>query len=52
MAVIGRAGVGVDNIDISAATRKGVVVMIYSRCKYNQCSGTYDGFIIIFIEKC
>ena len=27
MAVIGRAGVGIDNIDISAATRKGVVVM-------------------------
>ena len=27
LAVIGRAGVGVDNIDISAATRKGVVVM-------------------------
>ena len=25
--VIGRAGVGVDNIDISAATRKGIVVM-------------------------
>ena len=25
--VIGRAGVGIDNIDISAATRKGVVVM-------------------------
>ena len=27
LAVIGRAGVGIDNIDISAATRKGVVVM-------------------------
>ena len=27
MTVIGRAGVGIDNIDISAATRKGVVVM-------------------------
>ena len=25
--VIGRAGVGVDNIDIQAATRKGIVVM-------------------------
>ena len=25
--VIGRAGVGIDNVDISAATRKGVVVM-------------------------
>ena len=27
LSVIGRAGVGVDNIDISAATRRGVVVM-------------------------
>lgn len=27
LSVIGRAGVGIDNIDISAATRKGVVVM-------------------------
>ena len=27
LVVIGRAGVGIDNIDISAATRKGVVVM-------------------------
>ena len=27
LTVIGRAGVGVDNIDISAATRKGIVVM-------------------------
>ena len=27
LAVIGRAGVGIDNVDISAATRKGVVVM-------------------------
>ena len=27
LTVIGRAGVGIDNIDISAATRKGVVVM-------------------------
>ncbi len=27
LSVIGRAGVGVDNIDISAATRKGIVVM-------------------------
>ena len=27
LAVIGRAGVGIDNIDVSAATRKGVVVM-------------------------
>ena len=27
LAVIGRAGVGIDNIDIAAATRKGVVVM-------------------------
>ena len=27
LSVIGRAGVGVDNIDISFATRKGIVVM-------------------------
>ena len=27
LAVIGRAGVGIDNINISAATRKGVVVI-------------------------
>ena len=27
LSVIGRAGVGVDNIDISAATRRGIVVM-------------------------
>ena len=27
LSVIGRAGVGIDNVDISAATRKGVVVM-------------------------
>ena len=27
LVVVGRAGVGVDNIDISAATRKGFVVM-------------------------
>ena len=27
LSVIGRAGVGIDNIDVSAATRKGVVVM-------------------------
>ena len=27
LSIIGRAGVGVDNIDISAATRRGIVVM-------------------------
>src|SRR5690606_40227814 len=27
MKVIGRAGVGVDNIDVNAATRKGIIVM-------------------------
>ncbi len=27
LAVVGRAGVGVDNIDVAAATRKGIVVM-------------------------
>ena len=27
LTVIGRAGVGIDNIDLNAATRKGVVVM-------------------------
>src|SRR5437762_11906714 len=29
--VVGRAGVGVDNIDVSAATRKGIVVVIAPR---------------------
>src|SRR6266571_4817945 len=27
LAVIGRAGIGVDNVDVSAASRKGIVVM-------------------------
>ena len=27
MKVIGRAGVGVDNIDVEAATKKGIIVM-------------------------
>ena len=30
--IIGRAGTGVDNIDINAATRKGVIVMKWVIC--------------------
>lgn len=29
--VVGRAGTGVDNIDLQAATRKGVIVLKYVR---------------------
>lgn len=33
--IIGRAGTGVDNVDVDAATRKGIIVMKYvsSLCK-------------------
>jgi len=33
LAVIGRAGIGVDNIDVAAATARGIVVMKHARSR-------------------
>lgn len=30
--IIGRAGTGVDNVDVDAATKKGIIVMKYVSC--------------------
>ena len=46
--VIGRAGVGTDNIDIKAATNMGVINE-YAGWKYNFCGRAYYSINISFI---
>ena len=41
--VIGRAGVGVDNIDLVAAGKKGIIVMNAPGRQYDNYCRAYDG---------
>ena len=47
--IIGRAGTGVDNVDVQAATKKGIIVMKYvskdERIKHaHSSSGCWGGY--------
>ena len=41
---IGRAGAGVDNIDVEAATERGIVVMNCTGWQYDFCRRIRDGY--------
>ena len=51
MKVIGRAGAGVDNIDVPAATRKGIVVIEHARRQHNFDRRAYHGTYDVTGEK-
>ena len=41
--IVGRAGVGTDNIDINAATAHGIMVINSTWWKHNCCHRTHNG---------
>lgn len=51
LAIIGRAGVGIDNIDVEAATRRGIVVENSPDCITNAVAEFTIGFLLLLSKK-